>query len=135
MCNNCTFCHAGQGLSFGRRMQTATDAARMSQVLTTIATRDDPRLLARFAFGIASPRLTALKCSTAHKHFGCMNDVDFNVLLKEFDKECAAVDYVIVEVEADALKSKTTKVIVKKRPLAEAPKNQDAAVKRGRYGR
>ena len=56
--------------------------------------RDDPRLLARMAFGITSPRLTLNRWSTAHPLFGSMVNVDFNALVEVFDKECKKAGYV-----------------------------------------
>ncbi|RKO93257.1 ATP-dependent DNA helicase recQ [Blyttiomyces helicus] len=68
---------------------SAVDAKRVAAVLAVIPARDDPRLLARFAFGISSPRITALRLGR-HPAFGSMEDHGFPVLLERFQEECRA---------------------------------------------
>lgn len=81
--------------------------SKIRAILNACPERDDPRLLARFAFGITSPRLTLGKWSTTHPLFGSMVEVDFEVLVKEFDKECKKAGYSRTElVEAAAPSSK-----------------------------
>ncbi|KAJ6604577.1 ATP-dependent DNA helicase [Mycena vulgaris] len=92
-CGVCTFCTTGQGAAFSARPIVDVDARQISAILNACHERDDPRLLARMAFGITSPRLTAMKCSTSHPLFGSMVDTDFNALVKAFDAECAKVNY------------------------------------------
>ena len=93
MCGRCTFCTTGAGVTFVQNAVTVADPKQIQAILGACTARDDPRLLARFAFGISSPRLTVLKCSTSHPLFGSMVNVDFSVLLKVFDEECKKVDY------------------------------------------
>ncbi|KAJ7706258.1 ATP-dependent DNA helicase [Mycena rosella] len=92
-CGFCTFCTTGQGPTFSPHVVAKVNAKQISAILNACPERDDPRLLARMAFGITSPRLTALKCSTNHPLFGSMVNTDFNALVKAFDVECAKVDY------------------------------------------
>ncbi|KAJ7630865.1 ATP-dependent DNA helicase [Roridomyces roridus] len=92
-CGLCSFCTTGQGVTFTPQPIVAVDRRRLSAILGACGERDDPRLLARMAFGITSPRLTALKCSTSHPLFGSMVDTDFNALLHHFDEECKKVGY------------------------------------------
>ncbi|KAF7310846.1 hypothetical protein HMN09_00627600 [Mycena chlorophos] len=92
-CGTCTFCMKGQGVDFKPKTTDQVDEAKIAAILAACGERDDPRLLARMAFGITSPRLTALKCSTGHALFGSMGDCDFNALIAAFDAECAKVDY------------------------------------------
>ncbi|KAK0465659.1 ATP-dependent DNA helicase [Armillaria novae-zelandiae] len=80
-------------------------------ILTACPERDDPRLLARMAFGITSPRLTAGRWSTSHPLFGSMVDVDFNELVEVFDAECKKVGYV-------GLTEPKTAAAPKKRPAS-----------------
>ncbi|KAI0348544.1 ATP-dependent DNA helicase [Trametopsis cervina] len=96
MCQRCTFCTTGTGADFKTGGMTSADPHRINAILNACGERDDPRLLARFAFGITSPRLTALKCSTSHPLFGSMGDVDFNTLVEAFDQECKNVGYTSV---------------------------------------
>jgi len=61
------------------------------QILNTIPDRDDPRLLARIAFGISSPRVTKLKMGRSPM-FGSMEDHDFMHLLRSFTTVCNNVE-------------------------------------------
>lgn len=73
------------------------DPAKIKAILDACPERDDPRLLARMAFGITSPRLTAGKWSTYHPLFGSMVDYDFNALVQAFDVECEKAGYQAVQ--------------------------------------
>ena len=106
MCQRCTFCTTGSGVDFNPTATAAVDPRQVKAILDACGERDDPRLLARFAFGITSPRLTALKCSTYHPLFGSMNYADFNTLVQIFDSECKKVDYTSVTVTAVATNSR-----------------------------
>ncbi len=102
MCGQCTFCLAGQGVEFEPIAQAVPDATRIKQILGACPERDDPRLLARMAFGITSPRLTGGKWSTYHPLFGSMVDTDFNALVAAFDVECKKAGYAKAEPAAFA---------------------------------
>ncbi|RPD55839.1 ATP-dependent DNA helicase [Lentinus tigrinus ALCF2SS1-7] len=97
MCGQCTFCLNGAGVDFSPVATSIPDPARIKQILDACPERDDPRLLARMAFGITSPRLTYGKWSTAHPLFGCMVDTDFSALVVAFDAECKKAGYTKVE--------------------------------------
>ncbi|KAJ7786235.1 ATP-dependent DNA helicase [Mycena metata] len=92
-CGFCTFCTTGQGVTFSPHPVVSVDKKQIAAILQACHERDDPRLLARMAFGITSPRLTALKCSTNHPLFGSMVNADFNLLVNAFDAECAKAGY------------------------------------------
>ncbi|KAJ7932472.1 P-loop containing nucleoside triphosphate hydrolase protein [Mycena leptocephala] len=92
-CGMCTFCTTGQGATFSPHPILDVDKKQIAAILNACHERDDPRLLARMAFGITSPRLAALKCSTSHPLFGSMVNADFNALLGTFDAECAKAGY------------------------------------------
>ncbi|KAJ6519745.1 ATP-dependent DNA helicase [Mycena sanguinolenta] len=92
-CGHCTFCITGQGVEFSPKAVVNVDKQQLAGILSACHERDDPRLLARMAFGITSPRLTALKCSSSHPLFGSMVNTDFNALVKAFDAECAKAGY------------------------------------------
>lgn len=92
-CGLCTFCQTTEAVQFEAHANTSVDKNKLKEILDACPDRDDPRLLARMAFGITSPRLTYLKCSTSHPSFGCMDDVDFNVLVAVFDDECKKAGY------------------------------------------
>ena len=93
MCGRCTFCKTGQGVEFNAVAEAKPDPAKLRAILNAIPDRDDPRLLARMAFGITSPRLTANKWSTSHPLFGSMVDADFGALVEAFDAECKKAGY------------------------------------------
>ncbi|KAF7966257.1 hypothetical protein HWV62_23747 [Athelia sp. TMB] len=107
LCGTCTFCTTGEALAFTPQAVTSADAGRLRAILNACPERDDPRLLARFAFGITSPRLTLGKWSTYHPLFGSMVDVDFDVLVEAFDKECKKAGYTRSEQAAAAPAKRT----------------------------
>ncbi|KAF8213122.1 ATP-dependent DNA helicase [Mycena galopus ATCC 62051] len=92
-CGICNFCITGQGAMFSPQFIVKVDKTQLAAILSACPERDDPRLLARMAFGITSPRLTALKCSSSHPLFGSMVNTDFNALVEAFDAECKKVGY------------------------------------------
>lgn len=66
---------------------TPTMASSIQKVLEAINVRDDPRFLARVAYGIRSPRVTALKLDKSPV-FRSLAHHDFEALLAEFTKAC-----------------------------------------------
>ncbi|KAL1681528.1 P-loop containing nucleoside triphosphate hydrolase protein [Schizophyllum commune] len=98
MCGKCTFCVTGSGLDFTPAPPTPINHAQILAILAACPERDDPRLLARMAFGITSPRLTALKCSTYHPLFGSMCTADFGGIVEAFEVECKKAGYERAEV-------------------------------------
>ncbi|KAL6309884.1 ATP-dependent DNA helicase [Sparassis latifolia] len=93
MCGKCCFCTSGAGLEFNPLAEASPDPRQIQAILGACPERDDPRLLARMAFGITSPRLTAGRWSTSHPLFGSMVSVDFNALVAAFDAECKKAGY------------------------------------------
>jgi hypothetical protein len=77
-CGHCTFCMTHKQVVQLTPPSVAFDWGAMRQVLDVVKDRDDARLLARIAFGISSPRVTALKLGK-HPIFGSMADHDFMV--------------------------------------------------------
>lgn len=61
-------------------------------ILANCGVRDDARLLAKVAFGIRSPRITALGLPNA-ENFGILSECDFNTLVNRFEEECKTVGY------------------------------------------
>jgi hypothetical protein len=102
LCGNCTFCKTGEPVTFGAKAVTSADPKQILAILNACPERDDPRLLARMAFGITSPRLTNGKWSTNHPLFGTMVNVDFNCLVAAFDKECEKAGYKRVDLDTNA---------------------------------
>lgn len=102
MCGRCTFCTTGAGVDFNPIAIASPDPRQVQAILNACGERDDARLLARFAFGITSPRLNLLKCSSSHPLFGSMGTVDFNALVAVFETECAKAGGVSVAVASVA---------------------------------
>ncbi|KAF8078699.1 ATP-dependent DNA helicase [Lyophyllum atratum] len=93
MCGRCTFCMTGESTVFAGRVPTPIDPAHIQAILRVCPERDDPRLLARMAFGITSPRLTVNKWSTSHPLFGSMVSMDFKALVAAFEVQCKEANY------------------------------------------
>lgn len=130
----CTFCKTGEAITFELKAKTSPDSNRIQAILNACPERDDPRLLARMAFGITSPRLTTGKWSTSNSSFGTMVDVEFNALVAAFDVECKKAGYI----KADTAAIPTS--ASKKRTVSQAPCSGGyygggETSKRGRYCR
>ena len=81
-CGHCQTClRKGRILFHGvRDCKGRVDTKRTSAILLACLIRDDPRFLARVAFGISSPRVTGEKLGK-HPVFGSMDDCDFEVCI------------------------------------------------------
>ena len=130
MCGKCTFCMTGSGVEFQPAAKAIPDPARIRQILDACPERDDPRLLARMAFGIASPRLTAGKWSSSHPLFGSMVDTDFNALVAAFDVECKKADYARAEPQHASQAPRTSQ----KRSYTQSSASSSRGGYRGSYG-
>ncbi|KAI1187985.1 ATP-dependent DNA helicase recQ [Nemania serpens] len=86
-CGHCTFCLTGKPVVLPPKRNPPVDRAGIRRILDACDVRDDPRFLARVAFGIKSPRVTQLKLDKKDV-FGSLEDHDFESLLKEFTKAC-----------------------------------------------
>jgi hypothetical protein len=128
ICGSCTFCLTGAGTTFDPKFNTAVDEAKVQAILTACLDRDDPRLLARLAFGISSPRLTMNKLGK-HPVFGSMVETDFNVLLELFTKACEEGG----GQKAESPPPSDTRKTATKRSYSQA--SGSAAVSRGRGSR
>ncbi|KAI1801977.1 ATP-dependent DNA helicase [Daldinia bambusicola] len=60
-CGHCSYCLTGKRVILPARRTPAVDIAGIKEVLKECNVRDDPRFLARVAFGIKSPRVMQLK--------------------------------------------------------------------------
>jgi len=134
LCGICTYCLTAEAITFDPQATTIPDMNKIQAILNACPERDDPRLLARMAFGITSPRLTAGKWSTSHPQFGCMDDVDFNALVTAFERECKKAGNVRTEAAAGS----SVAVASKKRSLTQNSSSQrnysrGGGSKRGRY--
>ncbi|KAJ2989256.1 hypothetical protein NUW58_g3561 [Xylaria curta] len=91
-CGHCTYCMTGKPVMLPPKPHRAVNMAGIREVLAACDVRDDPRFLARVAFGIKSPRVTQLKLDKKDV-FGSLEDQDFESLLREFTKECESVGF------------------------------------------
>ncbi|KAG8726425.1 hypothetical protein FRC12_023403, partial [Ceratobasidium sp. 428] len=91
-CGTCTQCTTGEGIEFNPNYTYTVDPTMLRAILDACRDRDDPRMVARFAIGVASPRLTAAKL-TSSPLFGKMVGTNYDLLLQMIDAECAAAGY------------------------------------------
>ena len=82
VCGNCTFCFTGGAVKFAHAQKQPIDTKKLAAIVKMCGDQDDPRLLARVAFGISSPKIQALKLSKLSV-FGSIGNCDFEELLKE----------------------------------------------------
>jgi superfamily II DNA helicase RecQ len=83
-CGHCQWCLTHKAVMRDKRPPVEFNQSAFMAILTKVPDRDDPRLLARIAFGISSPRVTALKLSK-DPVFGSMDDHEFMVRTVEDD--------------------------------------------------
>ncbi|GAA5936353.1 hypothetical protein JCM3775_006476 [Rhodotorula graminis] len=88
-CGNCSFCTTKAKIPFEPRYDAPFTDKQIAFVMGVCGVRDDPRFLARLAFGVSSPRITALGLSK-HDVYGCCDTADFSKLLERFEAECAS---------------------------------------------
>ncbi|KAI6842072.1 ATP-dependent DNA helicase [Hortaea werneckii] len=86
-CGECTWCETHIPRHMNKPAPRRFNVGLFDQVLRIIPDRDDPRYLARVAFGIGSPRVTAARLGR-NPVFGSMEDHDFGVLLQAFRRLC-----------------------------------------------
>lgn len=77
-CGHCTWCMSHTPVVQQIPPPVPFNHGRFQAILNKVPDRDDARLLARIAFGIASPRSTAMKLSR-DPVFGSMDDHNFEV--------------------------------------------------------
>jgi len=81
-CGHCNFCLTKKPISFvqgdKQHRNGRLDEEKIKAILSATKVRDDARFLARVAFGLSSPRVTAEKLGK-HAVFGSMDDCNFEV--------------------------------------------------------
>lgn len=90
-CGLCSYCTTKQANNFSSGRSESLNEKSIEQVLNVCGVRDDSRFLARLAFGITSPRITALGLSK-NPIFGICSKTNFSELIKRFEEECSKVD-------------------------------------------
>ncbi|KAI4195517.1 MAG: hypothetical protein LQ350_007150 [Teloschistes chrysophthalmus] len=90
-CGHCSFCITRKPVSFDREQNRSRlgriDEKKFKAILAATMVRDDPRFLARIAFGMSSPRVTKEKLGK-HEVFGSMDGCDFEELVERFRQVC-----------------------------------------------
>jgi hypothetical protein len=79
-CGHCTYCLTGKPVVLPPKPPPSINMSGILDILAACTVRDDPRFLARIAFGIKSPRVTQLKLDKKDV-FGSLEDHDFKVCL------------------------------------------------------
>lgn len=77
-CGHCSWCETHSPITLAERQIIKEDRGAVGKILNAVPERDDPRFLSRIAFGIKSPRITALKYSNL-AIFGSLKEHDFLV--------------------------------------------------------
>lgn len=77
-CGHCTFCITKKPVTIILPPKPKFNRAAFNAILAAVPSRDDARFLAKVAFGISSPRMTAEKISR-QPIFGSMEDHEFMV--------------------------------------------------------
>ncbi|KAI7488886.1 ATP-dependent DNA helicase [Hortaea werneckii] len=83
----CTWCETHVPRRMDKPAPRSFNVGLFDQIRRVIPDRDDPRYLARVAFGIRSPRVEAARLGR-HRVFGSMEDHDFGILLQAFRRLC-----------------------------------------------
>ncbi|KAL2071031.1 hypothetical protein VTL71DRAFT_12266 [Oculimacula yallundae] len=89
-CGSCTWCKTHRAVVQKPPPPVPLNRVALNAVLSKVPVRDDARFLARVAFGISSPRVTAMKLSR-DPVFGSMADHEFTTLLDAFEAKCPKV--------------------------------------------
>ncbi|KAI1761310.1 ATP-dependent DNA helicase recQ [Hypoxylon sp. FL1150] len=86
-CGHCTYCLTGKPAVLPPKPKPSASLMRIHNILAACDVQDDPRFLARVAFGIRSPRVTALRLDKSCL-FGSLKDHEFESLLGDFTEAC-----------------------------------------------
>lgn len=90
-CGTCSFCTTRKPVQYSptgtQQQKECIDESKITAILRATKVRDDARFLARIAFGVSSPRMTAEQLGK-HAVFGSMANCDFEVRISnDMDKE------------------------------------------------
>ncbi|TVY71254.1 ATP-dependent DNA helicase RecQ [Lachnellula suecica] len=87
-CGHCTWCMTHVAVVQQTAPPVKFNYPAFKAILDKVPARDDPRMLARLAFGITSPRITGMKLGR-DPIIGSMEDHQFMDLLNAFTKVCS----------------------------------------------
>ncbi|THX88209.1 ATP-dependent DNA helicase [Aureobasidium pullulans] len=105
-CGHCTFCAWGVPPMMPAKPPPPLNVEGIKKVLA-VCPHDDPRLLARVAFGIKSPRITQLKLDKSAV-FESLADHEFSTLLREFEAACRTAAHGPLNVAPTPVKVKSS---------------------------
>ncbi|THY42825.1 ATP-dependent DNA helicase [Aureobasidium pullulans] len=105
-CGHCTFCAWGAPPTMPAKPPPPLNVEGIKKVLA-VCPHDDPRLLARVAFGIKSPRITQLKLDKSAV-FESLADHEFSTLLREFEAACRTAAHGPLNVAPTPVKVKSS---------------------------
>ncbi|THZ32499.1 ATP-dependent DNA helicase [Aureobasidium pullulans] len=105
-CGHCTFCAWGTPPTMPAKPPPPLNVEGIKKVLA-VCPHDDPRLLARVAFGIKSPRITQLKLDKSAV-FESLADHEFSTLLREFEAACRTAAHGPLNVAPTPVKVKSS---------------------------
>lgn len=78
-CGHCTWCLTNRPIPLAKPPPKSFDMVPFNKILEVVPDRDDARFLAKIAFGISSPKITAAKLGGQNPLFGSMDDHPFKV--------------------------------------------------------
>lgn len=81
-CGTCSYCLTGKAAAHIQPEPAPIADGSVKAVLEACAIRSDPRLLAKIAFGLTSPRVTELKLSSSPVFGSMMRCVDRDTMLR-----------------------------------------------------
>ncbi|KAH0024135.1 ATP-dependent DNA helicase, partial [Aureobasidium melanogenum] len=105
-CVHCTYCAWGEAATLAPKPAPPLNVEGVKRVLAACP-HDDPRLLARVAFGIKSPRITQLKLDKSSV-FESLKDHEFSTLLREFEAACRTAAHGPLNVMPAPVKTKSS---------------------------
>ncbi|KAI4721731.1 ATP-dependent DNA helicase [Aureobasidium sp. EXF-10727] len=105
-CAHCTYCAWGMAATLSPKPAPPLNVEGVKRVLAACP-HDDPRLLARVAFGIKSPRITQLKLDK-NPVFESLADHEFSTLLREFEAACRTAAHGPLDVMPTPVKTKSS---------------------------
>ncbi|KEQ62728.1 ATP-dependent DNA helicase [Aureobasidium melanogenum CBS 110374] len=105
-CAHCTYCAWGESATLAPKPAPPLNVEGVKRVLAACP-HDDPRLLARVAFGIKSPRITQLKLDKSSV-FESLADHEFSTLLREFEAACRTAAHGPLDVMPTPVKTKSS---------------------------
>lgn len=93
-CGKCQWCKSGVRVKWEETsavMDVPIDEEKVKAILAATRSRDDPRFLAKIAFGVSSPRIRVEKCGASNPVFGSMAGCNFEALIAAFSEHCKKV--------------------------------------------